>query len=102
MQTINYIEYTRKNPHQWETIYIAFIFSKCDKVLVSQVAKMAFTNMLGGSQEPTIYSSKQLCSDQNLTSDFSGLPKNLLMKAELYQVPIFILQYFHIFTIAII
>ena len=36
----------------------AFIFSKCDKVLVSQVAKLAFTNMLGRSQEPTIYSSR--------------------------------------------
>ena len=73
--------------------HLAFIFSKCDKVIVSQVAKMAFTNMLGGSQEPTIYSSKELCSDQNLTSDFSGLLKNPLMKAEFYQVPIFILQY---------
>ena len=49
---------------------------------------------LGCSQEPTThYSSKQLCSDQNLTSDFSGLLKNPLMKAALYQVPIFILQY---------
>ena len=59
----------------------------------SQVAKMAFTNMLGGSQEPTIYSSKELCSDQNLTSDLCGLLKNPLMKAELYQVPIFTFQY---------
>ena len=79
--------------------HLAFIFSKRDKVLVSQVEKMAFANMLGGSQEPTIYSSKELCSDQNLTSDFSGLLKNPLMKAELYQVPIFIPTiYFHNFT----
>ena len=49
---------------------------------------------LGCSQEPTTYySSKELCCDQNLTSDFSGLLKNPLMKAALYQVPIFILQY---------
>ena len=33
-------------------------FFTCDKVLVSQVAKLAFTNMLGRSQEPTIYSSR--------------------------------------------
>ena len=57
---------------------------------VSQDARMAFTNMLGHSQEPKIYSSKELCSDQNLASDFNGLLKNLQMKAELYQVPMFI------------
>ena len=32
---------------------------------VSQGARIAFTNMLGHSQEPTIYSPKELCSDQN-------------------------------------
>ena len=48
---------------------------------------------LGCSQEPTTcYSSNELCSDQNLTSDFSGLLKNHLMRAALYQAPIFILQ----------
>ena len=40
---------------------------------VSQDARMAFTNMLDRSQELTIYSSKELCSDQDLTNDFSGL-----------------------------
>ena len=70
-----------------------------DIYLLCQDAKMAFTNMLGHSQEPTIYSSKELCSNQNLTSDVSGLLKNPLMKAELYQVPIFIPPiYFHNFT----
>ena len=44
---------------------------------ISQDAKMAFTNMLGLSQEPTKYfSSKELCSEQNLTFDVSGLLKN--------------------------
>ena len=52
-----------------------------------QDARIAFTNILGHSQEPTIYySSKELCSDQNLTSDFSGLLKNPLMKAALWNV----------------
>ena len=50
--------------------------------------------ILDCSQEPTTYySSKELCSYQNLTSDFNGLLKNPLMKAALYQVPNFILQY---------
>ena len=61
-----------------------------------QDARKAFTNMLGHSQEPTIYySSKELCSTKILTS---GSLKNPLMKAELHQVPIFsynILIHFH-------
>ena len=54
---------------------------------------------LGCSQEPTkYYFLKELCSDQNLTSDFTGLLKDPLMKAALYQVPNFILQYTFTFS----
>ena len=38
---------------------------------VSQDARMAFTNMLGRSQDQQ-YIRKELCRDQNLSNDFSG------------------------------
>ena len=65
----------------------------------SQDARMDFTNMLGiGLQSRTNNILFLKRTVQNLTSDFIGLLKNPPMKAELYQVPIFIIQYTFTFS----